>query len=115
MAWPKKKKKKKPVTKHTLGRHLNLTVMECFCELFGDLPAHNGGPSLGFSDMAKVSFTKLDSCMPTNEVRTIDGLFFRYFTNKHHCFVSTFRKLWIALWIHTLEEREGNRIEQRRN
>ena len=69
-SWHGQKKKKKPVTKHTLGRHLNLTVMECFCEFFGDLPAHNGGPSLGFSDMAKVSFTKLDSCMPTNEVRT---------------------------------------------
>lgn len=47
--------------------------------------------------------------------RLLDGLFFRYFTNKHHCFVSTFRKLWVALWIHTLEEGEGNRIEQRRD
>lgn len=32
--------------------------------------------------------------------RLLDGVFFRYFTNKHHCFVSTFRKLDSSLDSH---------------
>ena len=39
-AWPKKKK---TVTKHTQVFESH-SVMECFCEFFGDLPTHNGGP-----------------------------------------------------------------------